>query len=69
MAVELVQRTLYKAIRSPVEPEAFILHSDEGSQYTSVEYEEVHNYDGMTQSFSLKSTLIIMPVFELGMDS
>ncbi|MDM5144194.1 hypothetical protein ICE98_01268 [Lactococcus lactis] len=40
MTVELVQRTLNKAIKSQDYPEAVILHSDQGSQYTSLEYEE-----------------------------
>ena len=41
MTVELVQRTLNKAIKSQDYPEAVILHSDQGSQYTSLEYEEL----------------------------
>jgi putative transposase len=52
MTVELVQRTLNKAIKSQDYPEAVILHSDQGSQYTSLEYEELLKYYGMTHSFS-----------------
>ncbi len=52
MTVELVQRTLNKAIKSQDYPEAVILHSDQGSQYTSLEYEEFLKYYGMTHSFS-----------------
>lgn len=40
MTVELVQRTLNKAMESQNYPEAVMLHSDQGSQYTSHEYEE-----------------------------
>ncbi len=36
-----MQRTLNKAIKSQDYPEAVILHSDQGSQYTSLEYEEL----------------------------
>lgn len=39
MTVELVQKTLSKALKSQNYPEAVILHSDQGSQYTSHEYE------------------------------
>ncbi|WP_431523018.1 IS3 family transposase [Streptococcus lutetiensis] len=52
MTVELVQRTLNKAIKSQDYPEAVIFHSDKGSQYTSLEYEELLKYYGMTHSFS-----------------
>ena len=52
MTVELVQRTLNKAIKSQDYPEAVILHSDQGSQYTSLEYEELLKSYGMTHSFS-----------------
>ncbi|WP_046781074.1 DDE-type integrase/transposase/recombinase, partial [Lactococcus cremoris] len=52
MTVELVQRTLNKAIKSQDYPEAVILHSDQGSQYTSLEYEELLKYYRMTHSFS-----------------
>ncbi len=52
MTVELVQRTLNKAIKSLDYPEAVILHSDQGSQYTSLECEELLKYYGMTHSFS-----------------
>ena len=48
----LVQRTLNKAIKSQDYPEAVILHSDQGTQYTSLEYEELLKYYGMTHSFS-----------------
>ena len=41
MTVELVQKTLNKALESQKYPEAVILHSDQGSQYTSLEYEEI----------------------------
>ena len=37
MTVELVQRTLNKAMESQNYPEAVMLHSDQGSQYTSHE--------------------------------
>jgi len=39
MTVELVQSTLIKELESQNYPEAVILHSDQGSQYTSHEYE------------------------------
>lgn len=52
MTVELVQRTLNKAIKSQDYPEAVILHSDQGSQYASLEYEELLKYYGMAHSFS-----------------
>ena len=54
MTVELVQRTLNKAIKSQDYPEAVILHSDQGSQYTSHEYENLVNLYGMTHSFCRK---------------
>lgn len=54
MTVELVQRTLSKALESQSYPEAFMLHSDQGSQYTIYEYEETMKHSGMTHSFSRK---------------
>ena len=54
MTVELVQRTLNKALESQNYPEAVMLHSDQGSQYTSHEYEETIRNSGMTHSFSRK---------------
>ena len=54
MTVELVQRTLNKAMESQNYPEAVMLHSDQGSQYTSHEYEETIRNSGMTHSFSRK---------------
>ncbi|QDJ27827.1 transposase [Lactococcus paracarnosus] len=54
MTVELVQRTLIKALESQNYPEAVILHSDQGSQYTSHEYEETIKNSGLTHSFSRK---------------
>ncbi|SSC63631.1 Uncharacterized protein STN4L_01749 [Streptococcus thermophilus] len=68
MTVELVQRTLNKAIKSQDYPEAIILHSDQGSQYTSLEYEELLKYYGMTHSFSRRGYPYHMPVLNLGMD-
>ncbi|MCT0447552.1 IS3 family transposase, partial [Lactococcus cremoris] len=54
MTVGLVQRTLNKAVQSQNKPKAIIIHSDQGSQYTSHEYEENINLYGMTHSFSRK---------------
>ena len=68
MTVELVQRTLNKAIKSQDYPEAVILHYDQGSQYTSLEYEELLKYYGMAHSFSRRGYPYHMPVLNLGMD-
>ncbi len=54
MTVELVQKTLNKALESQKYPEAVILHSDQGSQYTSLEYEEIIKHYGMAHSFNRK---------------
>lgn len=54
MTVELVQKTLNKAVQSQNKPQAIILHSDQGCQYISHEYEGVINLYGMTHSFSRK---------------
>jgi len=54
MTVELVHRTLNKALESQNYPEAAILDSDQGSQYTSHEYEETTKHYGITHSFSRK---------------
>lgn len=54
MTVEFVQKTLKKAIQSQNNPHDTILHSDQGSQYTSHEYEELLNLYGMMHSFSRK---------------
>ena len=62
MTVELVQRTLNKAIKSQDYPEAVILHSDQGSQYTSLEYY------GMTHSFSRRGYPYHNASLESGMD-
>lgn len=56
MTVELVQRTLSKAIESKNKSKAMILHSDQGSQYMIHEYEENLNLYGMTHSFSRKGS-------------
>ena len=55
MTVELVQRTLSKALESQNYPEAVILHSDQGSQYTSHKYEEAIKHSAITHSFSRKA--------------
>ena len=52
MTVELVQSTLIKELESQNYPEAVILHSDQGSQYTSHEYEGTKKF--WTHSFSRK---------------
>lgn len=54
MTVELAQKTLNKAVKSQNKPESVILHSDQGSQYTSHEYEESIKHYGITHSFSRK---------------
>lgn len=54
MTVKLVQRTLKKAIASQGETSSIILHSDQGSQYTSNEYETLLEDHGMVHSFSRK---------------
>ena len=54
--VELVHRTLSKALESQNYPEAVILHSDQGSQYTSHEYEETIKHYGIAHSFSRKGS-------------
>lgn len=54
MTLGLVQRTLSKALKSQNYPEAVVLHSDQGSQYTSLEYEKTIKHYRMTHSFSRK---------------
>ena len=55
MTVELVQRNLSKALESQNYPKAVILHSDQGSQYTSHKYEEAIKHSAITHSFSRKA--------------
>ena len=54
MTVELVKRTLRKAIRSQGKTKSIMLHSYQGSQYTSNEYEMILEKHGFTHSFSRK---------------
>ncbi|QDJ28052.1 transposase [Lactococcus paracarnosus] len=54
MTVKLVQRTLKKAIASQGETSSIILHSNQGSQYISNEYETLLEDHGMVHSFSRK---------------
>lgn len=54
MTVDLVKRTLRKAIHYQGEAKSIILHSDQGSQYTSNEYEVLLEKYGITHSFSRK---------------
>lgn len=56
MTIQLVQRTLNKVIESQNHPESVFLHSDQGSQYTSHEYEETIKYYGMIHSFIPKGS-------------
>lgn len=54
MTVGLVKSTLRKAIQYQGETESIILHSDQGSQYTSNEYEALLEKQGLSHSFSRK---------------
>ena len=52
MTKDVVNRTLNKASKSQDYLQAVILHSDKGSNYTSLLYEELLKYYGMTHSIS-----------------
>lgn len=54
MTVDLVQSTLNKAIQSQGVSQSLILHSDQGSQYTSQAYEQLLTNYGISHSFSRK---------------
>lgn len=51
--VSLVLDTLNEAIVIANPPRGLILHSDQGTQYTSYEYEELAKQHGIIQSFNL----------------
>jgi len=54
MKTELVLDTLVKAIQQEGVPEGLILHSDQGSQYTSLEYNAALEKHGIRHSYSRK---------------
>lgn len=54
MTTDLVMRTLQKAIDGRGTPIDLILHSDQGSQYTSLEYNEFLEFHHIRHSYSRK---------------
>ena len=60
--------TVIRLPKSQDYPEAVILHSDQGTQYTSLEYEELLKYYGMTHSFSRRGYPYHNASLESGMD-